>query len=128
MSGISGIFKSLLSVWSDRSVGKALLVLGLAVCVYQAWRKWYIKRLIAKKLRGKVVLITGASSGLGEGVRDSFMTEFNRAILMCCLLYAALARVFHVVGAKIILAARNLQQLEELKFQLDSKPRKEVRV
>lgn len=39
---------------------------------------------------------------------------------------AALARVFHVVGAKVILAARNLQQLEELKFQLDNEPRKEV--
>ena len=57
----------LLSLWSGRSVGKALLVVGLAACLYQAWRKWYIKRLLFKRLGGKVVFITGASSGLGEG-------------------------------------------------------------
>lgn len=54
------------TLWTDRSVGKALLILGLAACVYQAWRKWRAGKQLSK-LRGKVVLITGASSGLGEG-------------------------------------------------------------
>lgn len=50
-----------------RSVGKALLVAGLVLCLYQVYRRWYVGRLVASKFRGKVVLITGASSGLGEG-------------------------------------------------------------
>lgn len=55
------------SLLSPRSAGKALLLVGLAVCAYQLWRRWYVKRLVSQKFRGKVVLITGASSGLGEG-------------------------------------------------------------
>ena len=34
--------------------------------------------------------------------------------------HAALARVFYAVGSKVILASRNVQQLEQLKFQLDN--------
>lgn len=56
------------SVWSKRSVGKALLVVGLAVAVYQVYSKWQARRLLRQKIREKVVLITGASSGLGEGI------------------------------------------------------------
>lgn len=56
------------SLLAGRSVGKALLVIGLSACVLQLWRKWHTRRLVSKKFRGKVVLITGASSGLGEGV------------------------------------------------------------
>ena len=44
---------------------------------------------------------------------------FDNALIQ---LFAALARVFHSVGAKVILASRNVQQLEGLKFQLDSEP------
>lgn len=33
---------------------------------------------------------------------------------------AALARLFHSVGAKVILASRNVQQLQRLKFELDN--------
>jgi len=40
----------------------------------------------------------------------------------------ALGRVFCAAGAKVILAARNLQRLEGLKFQLDNEPRSKVRV
>lgn len=53
--------------WAGKSVGKALLLVGLAVCVWQAYRRWRERRAL-RRLAGKVVLITGASSGLGEGV------------------------------------------------------------
>lgn len=53
--------------WAGRSVGKVLLVVGLAVAAYQVYRRWRQRRALSK-LCGKVVLITGASSGLGEGI------------------------------------------------------------
>ena len=48
------------------SVGKTVVLLGIVACLYQLYRRWKRKRAI-KKLAGKIVLITGASSGLGEG-------------------------------------------------------------
>jgi len=48
------------------------------------------------KLRGQVVLITGASSGLGE----------------------ALAHVFYHAGCKVILASRRLEELERVRDSL----------
>jgi len=45
-----------------RVVGLCFLVLGL----YKLYRKWSTKVML-NRLRGKVVLVTGASSGLGEG-------------------------------------------------------------
>ena len=54
--------------WAGRSLGKALLVVGLAVAAYQVYRRWRQRRALSR-LSGKVVLITGASSGLGEGAR-----------------------------------------------------------
>lgn len=65
MAVFSDVLRSLMA---GRSVGKALLVVGLVVCIYQVWRKWYIRRQVVKRFRGKVILITGASSGLGEGM------------------------------------------------------------
>ena len=50
------------------NLGRAFVVVTLAVCVYQVWRRWRERRAIQRKIRGKVVLITGASSGLGEGI------------------------------------------------------------
>lgn len=49
------------------SLGRAFVVVTLAVCVYQVWRRWRDRSAVERKIRGKVVLITGASSGLGEG-------------------------------------------------------------
>jgi short-subunit dehydrogenase len=51
-------------------------------------------------LKGKVVFITGASSGIGR----------------------ELARVLHSKGAKLALAARRLERLEELKKELGGAP------
>lgn len=53
--------------WAGRSVGKAVLVIGLAVAAYQVYKRWKQRRAL-NRLCGKVVLITGASSGLGEGI------------------------------------------------------------
>ena len=65
--GVSGLLQGLVAARSSRNVGKVLLIVTAAVCIYQAWRRWYAKRIVVKRIRGKVVLITGASSGLGEG-------------------------------------------------------------
>ncbi|XP_074600048.1 dehydrogenase/reductase SDR family member 7B-like [Brevipalpus obovatus] len=64
-----------------------------------SWLMWYLFRKATRKARlrrflyEKVVLITGASSGLGE----------------------AMARVFHRYGAKVILVSRNIDKLNRLK-------------
>ena len=49
-----------------RTIGQFLLFICAAIGLYQGLKRWRIKRAIAK-LSGKVVLVTGASSGLGEG-------------------------------------------------------------
>ncbi len=49
-------------------VVRAVALLGLALAAYRLAKRWWIRRLIAQRVAGKVVLITGASSGLGEGV------------------------------------------------------------
>lgn len=115
------IYRSLGLVLSSRG-GKTVLVLGLVVCLYQVWRKWRTKCLVASKFQGKVVMVTGASSGLGEG------RSMTCGSLLCKICSAALARVFYAAGSKVILASRNLQKLQQLKFQLDNEPRREVRV
>ena len=51
-------------------------------------------------LKNKVVLITGASSGIGRSC----------------------ARAFAGKGARLVLAARRLQRLEELAVELKRKP------
>ncbi|CAH0380753.1 unnamed protein product [Bemisia tabaci] len=64
---------------------------------------WFIYRLFRSKkkvsqLQGKVVLITGASSGLGE----------------------ALALVFYLIGCRVILASRRQEELERVRSELMS--------
>src|SRR4030042_2667260 len=55
-------------------------------------------------LENKVILITGASSGIGRS----------------CV------RVFAGTGARLILAARRLQRLEDLAVELKRKPREDI--
>ena len=52
--------------WAGHSVGRILLLVGLAAGVYQVYRQWRLQRAL-RQVAGQVVLITGASSGLGEG-------------------------------------------------------------
>jgi hypothetical protein len=63
---VAKLLVSSVRAWRD-NLGRAFVVITLIVCVYQIWIRWREKRAIERNVRGKVVLITGASSGLGEG-------------------------------------------------------------
>ena len=58
----------------------------------------FSRRIMANKLRGKVVLITGASSGFGEEA----------------------ARLFAREGCKVVLAARRLERLQQLATEIQN--------
>uniref|UniRef100_A0A1B0A8W7 Ketoreductase domain-containing protein n=1 Tax=Glossina pallidipes TaxID=7398 RepID=A0A1B0A8W7_GLOPL len=76
-------------------LGSVCLPVVMPLVLLNLWHR----SLIAKKrkhLPGKVVLITGASSGLGE----------------------AMAHVFYKAGCKLLLAARRLEELERVKNDL----------
>ncbi|GAB6020439.1 hypothetical protein CHUAL_003132 [Chamberlinius hualienensis] len=64
--------------------------------LYQVIFSWHLRSAKRNKLQDKVVLITGANSGLGE----------------------ALAHVFYNAGCKVILAARRIDQLERVQGEL----------
>ena len=49
-----------------RTVGQLLAATALIIVLVQAYRKWRTRKAV-RNLAGRVVLITGASSGLGEG-------------------------------------------------------------
>ena len=49
-----------------RTVGQLLAATALVIVLVQAYRKWRTRKAV-RNLAGRVVLITGASSGLGEG-------------------------------------------------------------
>ena len=49
-----------------RTIGQLLVVLVAVAAFYRAYKRWRTIRAI-RRIASKVVLITGASSGLGEG-------------------------------------------------------------
>ncbi|RVE48173.1 hypothetical protein evm_007233 [Chilo suppressalis] len=81
--------------WYLKYVGIPVTV---GIAVYVLLNQICTKRRRAA-LQGKVVLITGASSGIGE----------------------ALAHAFYDQGSKVVLAARRLNELERVKQDLQSK-------
>lgn len=77
-----------------------LQLLKLPVNIIRQILRSFIPQLLSKELNnclpGKVVLITGASSGLGE----------------------AMAHVFYRAGCKVVLAARRQDELERVRRDL----------
>lgn len=73
-----------------------LKILGLPISIISIIYKYFVNRNLKNALPGKVVLITGASSGLGE----------------------ALAHTFYVAGCKVVLCARRQEELERVRKDL----------
>lgn len=71
-------------------------ILGFPFTVGNILYTMLVKRNLRNCLPGKVVLITGASSGLGE----------------------ALAHTFYIAGCKVVLAARRQDELERVRKDL----------
>lgn len=98
----SNMFQSMISTmvhWTRLLVGGLALPLVLPWLVYNLYRSHFKHKIFrVRSLEDQVVLITGASSGIGK----------------------ALAIVFHKAGAKVILAARRRDALEEVKEELTS--------
>ncbi|XP_034662634.1 dehydrogenase/reductase SDR family protein 7-like [Drosophila subobscura] len=76
-------------------LGTILMPVALPLALFNIWQRFRAQKF-RNQLAGKVVLITGASSGVGE----------------------ALAHVFYSAGCKVILAARRTLELERVKKDL----------
>lgn len=76
-------------------LGTICMPIAVPLVILNIWRRSLVAKE-RKRLPGKVVLITGASSGLGE----------------------ALAHTFYKAGCKVILAARRVDELERVKKDL----------
>ncbi|XP_054716523.1 dehydrogenase/reductase SDR family protein 7-like [Uloborus diversus] len=85
--------------WTRLLVGGLALPLVFPWLVYKLYKSHFKNKIFRdRSLEDKVVLITGASSGLGK----------------------ALALAYHKAGARVILAARRRDALEEVKEELMS--------
>lgn len=76
-------------------VGTIFIPITIPYIIFQVLG-YYKEKKYRDCLQGKVVVITGASSGLGE----------------------SLAHTFYVAGCKVILAARRKDELERVKKEL----------
>ncbi|PRD28541.1 UNVERIFIED_CONTAM: Dehydrogenase/reductase SDR family protein 7-like [Trichonephila clavipes] len=94
--------------WTRLIAGGLALPLVFPWLVYNLYRSHFKNKIFRNRfLEDKVVLITGASSGLGE----------------------ALAHAFHKAGTRVILAARRTDALEKVKKDLMEKyPSKSIPV
>lgn len=61
---------------TTRTFGQLLLLVATLTAIYKAFRKWRLRRAI-RRLSGKVILVTGASSGLGEGKKMWLVIEIE---------------------------------------------------
>lgn len=77
-------------------IGIIFKILGLPFTIGALVYAYLMSKKLKNCLPGKVVLITGASSGLGE----------------------ALAHTFYVAGCKVVLAARRHEELERVRKDL----------
>ena len=77
-------------------IGYSLSSLGLLSLVYRAFRYIRAQHISDTYFKDKVVLITGASQGLGR----------------------SLAEEFYALGAQVIICARNNEELLKLKNSL----------
>ncbi|KAI0236225.1 Dehydrogenase/reductase SDR family protein 7-like [Lamellibrachia satsuma] len=108
-------------IWPNRKIGEKQDEMGRPLVGTTTMAMWtvaivavgaiYLTRMTLQWLRecslqGRVVLITGASSGLGE----------------------ACAHVFYEAGAKVILCARRVNELERVKRELQQLKLKETKV
>lgn len=87
-------------------IGYSLSSLGLLSLVYRAFRCIRAQHISDTYFKDKVVLITGASQGLGR----------------------SLAEEFYALGAQVIICARNNEELLKLKNSLMTKPGKEPEI
>lgn len=76
-------------------LGSIFMPITIPLIIINIWKR-FKERKYKNCLPGKVVVITGASSGLGE----------------------ALAHVFYVAGCKVVLAARRKDELERVRKEL----------
>ncbi|KAF6038598.1 hypothetical protein EB796_003098 [Bugula neritina] len=81
--------------WPETSLQMGLTAAGAAIVSFLLLRGLFKQR---KQLKGKVVVITGASSGIGEALATEFVQK----------------------GCKVILAARSIEKLKQLKEKLVS--------
>lgn len=90
-------------VWSRLSAGKAFLVAVSLVAIYQAYCKVRTRWLLRQRIRGKVVLITGASSGLGEGMEAlvGVMWQSCGCIYVCVFIKLAVAKLQPVTDCPV---------------------------